>query len=73
GNDDTIYEEDILRDPENVKAWLNYIEYKQQNGTLTEQAFVSVTPVEPRHDWLSDGEGVRAAAQVVQAMEIGEL
>lgn len=45
-NEDTIYEQDILRDPGSVKPWLSYIEYKQQHGTLYEQAFVSelVTP-----------------------------
>lgn len=39
-NEDTIYEQDILRDPGSVKPWLSYIEYKQQHGTLYEQAFV---------------------------------
>ncbi|PYI15268.1 putative DNA repair and transcription protein [Aspergillus japonicus CBS 114.51] len=37
---DTVYEQDLLRNPGSVKPWLAYIEYKQQNGTLYEQAFV---------------------------------
>ncbi|KAK2870559.1 pre-mRNA-splicing factor syf1, partial [Arthroderma sp. PD_2] len=39
-NDDTVYEQDILRDPSSIKPWLSYIEYKKQNGTLYEQSFV---------------------------------
>ncbi|KAJ5492281.1 RNA-processing protein HAT helix [Penicillium expansum] len=37
---DIIYEQDLLRDASSVKPWLAYIEFKQQNGTLYEQAFV---------------------------------
>ncbi|KAI9045200.1 mRNA splicing protein SYF1 [Aspergillus affinis] len=37
---DTVYEQDLLRDPHNDKPWLAYVEYKQQHGTLYEQAFV---------------------------------
>ncbi|GFG20904.1 DNA repair and transcription protein (Xab2), putative [Aspergillus udagawae] len=37
---DTVYEQDLLRAPGSIKPWLAYIEYKQQNGTLYEQAFV---------------------------------
>ncbi|KAJ5456670.1 hypothetical protein N7530_011944 [Penicillium desertorum] len=37
---DIIYEQDLLRDATSVKPWLAYIEFKQQNGTLYEQAFV---------------------------------
>ncbi|KAJ5558510.1 hypothetical protein N7461_002482 [Penicillium sp. DV-2018c] len=37
---DIIYEQDLLRDTSSVKPWLAYIEFKQQNGTLYEQAFV---------------------------------
>ncbi|OJJ68172.1 hypothetical protein ASPBRDRAFT_199311 [Aspergillus brasiliensis CBS 101740] len=37
---DTVYEQDLLRSPGNIKPWLAYIEYKQQHGTLYEQAFV---------------------------------
>ncbi|KAJ5719446.1 hypothetical protein N7493_007901 [Penicillium malachiteum] len=36
---DTIYEQDLLREPGSIKPWLAYIEFKQQNGTLYEQAF----------------------------------
>ncbi|KAF3483495.1 pre-mRNA splicing factor syf-1 [Arthroderma uncinatum] len=39
-NDDTVYEQDILRDPGSIKPWLSYIEYKKQNGTLYEQSFI---------------------------------
>ncbi|KAM5445617.1 pre-mRNA-splicing factor syf1 [Microsporum audouinii] len=39
-NDDTVYEQDILRDPGSIKPWLSYIEHKKQNGTLYEQSFV---------------------------------
>lgn len=38
--EDTIYEQDILRDPGSVKPWLAYIEFKFQHGNLQEQAFV---------------------------------
>lgn len=38
--EDTIYEQDILRDPGTVKPWLAYIEFKFQHGSLHEQAFV---------------------------------
>ncbi|OJJ81356.1 mRNA splicing protein SYF1 [Aspergillus glaucus CBS 516.65] len=37
---DTVYEQDLIRDPGSIKSWLSYIEYKQQHGTLYEQAFV---------------------------------
>ncbi|PIG87158.1 pre-mRNA-splicing factor syf1 [Aspergillus arachidicola] len=37
---DTVYEQDLLRDTGSIKPWLAYIEYKQQHGTLYEQAFV---------------------------------
>ncbi|EYE94052.1 mRNA splicing protein SYF1 [Aspergillus ruber CBS 135680] len=37
---DTVYEQDLIRDPGSIKPWLSYIEYKQQHGTLYEQAFV---------------------------------
>ncbi|OJJ50936.1 hypothetical protein ASPZODRAFT_11777 [Penicilliopsis zonata CBS 506.65] len=37
---DTVYEQDVLRDAGSVKPWLAYIEYKQQHGTLYEQAFI---------------------------------
>ena len=38
---DAVYEQDILRDPHSIKPWIAYIEHKQQQGTLYEQAFVS--------------------------------
>ncbi|RFU30167.1 hypothetical protein B7463_g6153, partial [Scytalidium lignicola] len=38
--EDTIYEQDILRDPGSTKPWLAYIEFKFKHGTLLEQAFV---------------------------------
>ncbi|CAL5870914.1 uncharacterized protein PFLUO_LOCUS5156 [Penicillium psychrofluorescens] len=37
---DTVYEQDLLRDAGSVKPWLAYIEFKQQHGTLYEQAFI---------------------------------
>ncbi|KAI9731316.1 MAG: pre-mRNA-splicing factor syf1 [Cirrosporium novae-zelandiae] len=39
-NDDTIYEQDILREPGSIKPWLAYIEFKKQSGNLHQQAFV---------------------------------
>ncbi|KAL4987723.1 Pre-mRNA-splicing factor syf1 [Aspergillus falconensis] len=39
-DNDSVYEQDLLRNPGSIKPWLAYIEYKQQNGTLYEQAFV---------------------------------
>ncbi|CBF90179.1 hypothetical protein AN0111.2 [Aspergillus nidulans FGSC A4] len=39
-DNDSVYEQDLLRNPGTIKPWLAYIEYKQQNGTLYEQAFV---------------------------------
>jgi pre-mRNA-splicing factor SYF1 len=38
--EDTIYEQDILRDPESIKPWLGYINFKLRHGSLHEQAFV---------------------------------
>ena len=40
-SEDTVYEQDILRDPGSVKPWLSYIEFKMHHGTAYEQAFVS--------------------------------
>ncbi|KKK15712.1 hypothetical protein P175DRAFT_0514188 [Aspergillus ochraceoroseus IBT 24754] len=40
GDQDTVYEQDLLRNPGSIKPWLAYIEYKQQHGTIFEQAFV---------------------------------
>jgi len=42
---DTVYEQDLLRDAGSVKPWLAYIEFKQQHGTLYEQAFVRLHTV----------------------------
>jgi pre-mRNA-splicing factor SYF1 len=39
-NEDNIYEQDIYRNPGNVRPWLSYIDYKMRNGTIHEQAFV---------------------------------
>ncbi|KAI1915093.1 pre-mRNA-splicing factor syf1 [Ophidiomyces ophidiicola] len=38
--EDTVYEQDVLRNPGSITPWLSYIEFKQQNGTAYEQAFV---------------------------------
>lgn len=38
--EDTIYEQDILREPGSTKPWLAYIEFKFKHGSLQEQAFV---------------------------------
>ena len=38
--EDTIYEQDILRDAGSTKPWLAYIEFKFQHGSMHEQAFV---------------------------------
>jgi pre-mRNA-splicing factor SYF1 len=38
--EDTIYEQDILRDPGTTKPWLAYIEFKFQHGNIQEQAYV---------------------------------
>ncbi|MCJ1229627.1 pre-mRNA-splicing factor syf1 [Toensbergia leucococca] len=39
-SDDTVYEQDILRDPGSIKPWLIYVDFKHQHGTLLEKAFV---------------------------------
>lgn len=38
--DDVVYEQDILRDPDSVKAWLTYVDSKYQHGSTLDQAFV---------------------------------
>ena len=38
--EDTIYEQDILRNGGSVRPWLTYIDQKMRNGTIHEQAFV---------------------------------
>lgn len=40
GDEDAVYEQDILRDPGSTKPWLAYIEFKLQHGNAQEQAFV---------------------------------
>ncbi|KAK4994820.1 pre-mRNA-splicing factor syf1, partial [Elasticomyces elasticus] len=37
---DIIYENDILRNPESIRPWLDYVRFKRQHGSLLEQAFV---------------------------------
>lgn len=37
---DTIYEQDILRNPSSIKPWLEYANFKRQYGTMVERAFV---------------------------------
>ncbi|PHH74160.1 hypothetical protein CDD83_4615 [Cordyceps sp. RAO-2017] len=39
-NNDTVYEQDILRDPANTRPWLAYINYKIRSGSTREQNFV---------------------------------
>lgn len=39
-NEDAVYEQDILRNPESVRPWLIYIDHKMRDGTIHEQAFV---------------------------------
>lgn len=39
-NEDSVYEQDILRDPASIKPWLAYIDFKVRHGSLHEQAFV---------------------------------
>jgi pre-mRNA-splicing factor SYF1 len=38
---DTVYEQDISREPGNIKSWIAYVEFKLKHGTVHEQAFVS--------------------------------
>ncbi|KAK4905660.1 pre-mRNA-splicing factor syf1, partial [Elasticomyces elasticus] len=37
---DIIYENDILRNPESIRPWLDYARFKRQHGSLLEQPFV---------------------------------
>ncbi|THX66269.1 pre-mRNA-splicing factor syf1, partial [Aureobasidium pullulans] len=39
-DNDVIYEQDILRNPANIRAWLDYANFKRQTGSLLDQAFV---------------------------------
>jgi pre-mRNA-splicing factor SYF1 len=38
--EDSVYEQDILRNPGSTKPWLAYLAFKRQHGTIQEQAFV---------------------------------
>ena len=37
--DDIVYEQDILREPDSIKPWLTYIDYKYQYGSILNQAY----------------------------------
>ncbi|KAJ0326336.1 hypothetical protein COL5a_006845 [Colletotrichum fioriniae] len=39
-DEDSVYEQDILRNPGSIKPWLAYIQFKSQHGTVHEHAFV---------------------------------
>ncbi|KAM0279814.1 hypothetical protein ACHAQH_004365 [Verticillium albo-atrum] len=39
-DEDSVYEQDILRNAGSTKPWLAYIQFKIQHGTIHEQAFV---------------------------------
>lgn len=39
-NEDSIYEQDILREPAGTKPWLAYIDFKFRHGSAIEQSFV---------------------------------
>lgn len=39
-DEDSIYEQDIRRDPGSTKPWLAYIDFKMQHGTPRDQAYV---------------------------------
>lgn len=39
-DNDVIYEQDILHNPGSVRPWLDYVNFKQQHGTLLERCFV---------------------------------
>ncbi|KAM5354358.1 hypothetical protein ACJ41O_001007 [Fusarium nematophilum] len=39
-NEDSVYEQDVIRNLGSVKPWLAYIEFKARHGTVVEQAFV---------------------------------
>ncbi|KAJ0168751.1 Pre-mRNA-splicing factor SYF1 [Colletotrichum tanaceti] len=40
GDEDSVYEQDVLRNPGSIKPWLAYIQFKSQHGTVHERAFV---------------------------------
>ena len=37
---DVVYEQELIKNPYNLKAWLDYANFKRTNGSLLEQAFV---------------------------------
>lgn len=37
--EDTIYEQDIIRNPGSIKPWLSYIDFKIRYGSPQQQAF----------------------------------
>ena len=39
-NEDSVYEQDIIREPASIKPWLAYIQFKSRHGTILEQAYV---------------------------------
>lgn len=39
-NEDSVYEQDVLRNPSSVKPWLTYYQLKARHGTMQEQAFI---------------------------------
>ncbi|KXH51185.1 pre-mRNA-splicing factor SYF1 [Colletotrichum simmondsii] len=39
-DEDSVYEQDILRNPGSIKPWLAYIQFKSQHGTVHERTFV---------------------------------
>ena len=72
--DDTVYEQDILRDPTSIKPWLGYIDYKYQHGTLLEQAYVSGQSMLGDSKLIyapGDGTCMYAPSSIVQIVEDG--
>lgn len=39
-NEDSVYEQDILRDPSSIKPWLAYLDFKSRWGNVHEKSFV---------------------------------
>ena len=39
-DEDSIYEQDIQRNPTSIRPWLAYADFKLRHGTVHEQAFV---------------------------------
>jgi pre-mRNA-splicing factor SYF1 len=37
---DVVYEQELIKNPYNLKAWLDYSNFQRQNGSTLEQAFV---------------------------------